>query len=529
MSEAPNILFIVVDELTADILPTYGHKVVKAPNLTRLAERSVVFDAAYANSPICCPSRASMMSGRLAPAIEAWDNATPLGCDVPCIPHFLGNLGYDTTLVGKMHFIGPDQLHGYENRLTTDIYPSDFSWTANAKTPRTAPNIAGVSMRPILDAGPCKRNLQIDYDEEVQLLAEQYIWDKARDRKDKRPFFLTVSYTHPHPPFDAPQPYWDMYEDAEIDLPRVGPIDPDRMDPLSLQLYYNHRRHEMPVAEENVIAARRAYYAMVTWIDERIGRLLDTLEDAGFGDDTVIVFTSDHGEMLGERGMWFKMCMFEYAERVPLFVSWPERFAPRRIRQNVSLVDLLPTFIDFARGKHEEPLPCEETLDGRSLLRFLQSGADANWPDLVISDFNAGGSPAPVRMVKEGTWKLIRIGTLANLLFNIEEDPEELCDRSADKDAEDILARLLSLSEHGGYDPEVIAQRVLLSQERRRLIHTATKARRAPVSWNWKVRPDDDVRFVRGGGPVYGEDPTKARARLPLASYIPEESEITAL
>lgn len=528
---SPNILFILVDELTAAILPTYGGQTAIAPNLARLADRSVVFDSAYANSPICGPSRASMMSGRLTPAINAWDNATPLACDVPCIPHYMASAGYETTLIGKMHFTGPDQLHGYENRLITDIYPSDFSWTADWDLPKTAPNVAGVTMRPVLEAGPCKRNLQIDYDEEVQGLAEQYLWDYARAPKTARPFFLTVSYTHPHPPFDAPQDYWDLYEDVEIPPPTVGPIAPNDLDPASLSLHYNQGRNKTAVPEDCVRAARRAYFGMVTWIDTKIGALLDTLDNAGLSDDTVVVFTSDHGEMLGERGMWFKMCMFEWSVRVPLFISWPRRFAPQRVSANVSLVDLLPSFHELATESPEQEMPFEDDLDGKSLVPLMEGGSGADWPDLAISDFTASGAPAPVRMVRYGPWKLIRIGTLANQLFNIEEDPDEVRDLGSEPRVQDTLQELLKVSGRDGYSPATIERRVRKSQKQRRFIQKAMTMNGRKTVWNWKVRDDDDRRFVRGGGPIHGEDPTKARARLPrpggLASDVTDLTEIT--
>ena len=199
MTAAPNVLLIMVDELAPQALPTYGHRVVRAPHISQLAQDSVVFDSAYTKSPLCAPARASMLAGRYTPSIGAWDNGAPLASDQPTMAHHLRTLGYSATLAGKMHFIGADQLHGYETRLTTDIYPADFAWTANWSRPPTEPNPAGVSMRPVLEAGPCLRNMQMDYDEEVQFQAKQWLWDRARQRNNTKPFFLTVSYTPPHP------------------------------------------------------------------------------------------------------------------------------------------------------------------------------------------------------------------------------------------------------------------------------------------------------------------------------------------
>jgi len=514
MSSAPNILLIMVDELAPQALPTYGHPLVKAPHVAALADRGVVFDAAYTNSPLCAPARAAMLAGRWIPGIGAWDNGAEWSSETPCMPHYLRHLGYSATLSGKMHMIGPDQLHGYETRLTTDIYPADFSWTANWSRPPTDPNPAGVSMRPVLEAGHCQRNLQIDYDEEVHHQATQWLWDRARNTTDTRPFFLTVSYTHPHPPFDAQIDYWNMYRDEDIPLPRVPALPPQLLDPASLGLYHNHMRDRMPVTKKHMIAARRAYFGMVTWIDERIGDLLRTLEASGLDRNTVIVFTSDHGEMLGERGMWFKMCMFEWSVRIPLIVAWPGGFAPRRVAQNVSLVDLLPTFLDLGSTDSGAADPTVEALDGRSLRSLLETGVDASWSDQVISDFAAGGVPGPLRMVKRGQWKLIRIGGHPPLLFDLASDPDELVDRSNDPAARDVLASLLATAPDG-YDPVSVDAAVRLSQRRRLLIRGVNEQAPSPTQWNWKVRPEDDRRFVRGGGARNGEHPTKARARFP--------------
>lgn len=512
---APNVLLIMVDELAPQALPTYGNEVVQAANISRLAEKSVVFNKAYTNSPLCAPARASMLTGRLTPSIGAWDNGSELSSELPTLAHYLRRLGYTATLAGKMHFIGPDQLHGYQSRLTTDIYPADFSWTANWSRPPTDPNPAGVSMRPVLEAGPCLRNLQIDYDEEVQYQAEQWLWDRARNRDDKKPFFLTVSYTHPHPPFDAQQEFWDLYENLKIDLPRVPELPPEQLDPASLGLYYNHRRNQMPVSQDQVLRARRAYYAMISWIDQQIGKLLQTLKNSGLDENTIIIFTSDHGEMLGERGMWFKMSMYEWSVRVPLMISWPKHLEPKYVDANVSLVDILPTLLDLCGEGLAKPNTPVEGLDGHSMRKLLKDGGDEKWGDTVISDFTAGGVPGPLRMIKDGNWKLITTGGHPPILFNLANDPDELNDLANDPSSQSILNRLMAkLTEN--YDVDEIQERVQKSQIRRLLIREVDDLSDTPYRWNWKVRSDDDLRYVRGGGLQHGEHATKARARFPF-------------
>jgi choline-sulfatase len=507
----PNILFIMVDELAPQVMPFHDHPIVQAPHLAKLAAEGVVFDNAYTNSPLCAPARASMLAGRLTPQIGAWDNAAEMAPSTPTMAHAMRSLGYEATLCGKMHFIGPDQLHGFERRLTTDIYPANFAWTANWDRPVTAPNPAGVTVMPVLEAGPCIRSMQMDYDDEVEHHALQELYDLARRPAEAPPFFLTVSFTHPHPPFTCGQEHWDLYDHAEIDMPKIGPIPLEQMDEASRYLFYGHRRDRYPVSEEAVRNARHAYYGMVSYIDDKIGRLMKALGDLELADDTIVIFTSDHGEMLGERGMWFKMNMFEWSVRVPMIVHAPARFAPHRVIENVSLVDLLPTLMELGGGSAKESFP--DPLDGQSLCG-LASGDDAVWSDVVISDFTAGACPGPVRMVRQGNWKLILVHGHSSLLFNLSDDPNEMNDLARRPEHADRLAHLTEIA-FRDYDSVEVNQTVLDSQRRRLFIRDQADPRGLNPNWAYAARPGDEGRFVRGGGIQKGENATKARARFP--------------
>ena len=215
MTDRPNILFIQVDQLTAQTLKSYGDGICHAPTLDALAANGVVFETAYCNFPLCAPSRFSMATGQLCSTVGAFDNAAEFSAEIPTYAHYLRAGGYQTALSGKMHFIGPDQFHGFEKRLTADLYPADFAWVPNweheGKRDTNDP-------RAVRIAGVCHRSVQIDYDEEVTHQAIQHIYDMARS-DDPRPFFLQVSYTHPHEPYLCQKEYWDLYEDVEIPLP----------------------------------------------------------------------------------------------------------------------------------------------------------------------------------------------------------------------------------------------------------------------------------------------------------------------
>lgn len=516
LRRAPNILLVMADQLAAPVLPAYGHPLVQAPNLTALAQRSVVFDSAYCNFPICAPSRFSMLSGRLPHAIEAYDNASEFPASIPTMAHYLRDAGYRTILCGKMHFIGPDQLHGYEERLTTDIYPADFAWTPDwRRGPEHRPT--GVSMRPVVEAGPCIRSLQIDYDDEVEYKAMQRLHDLAR-APEQQPFFLTVSYTHPHPPFVAPQRHWDLYDHATVDLPRVAEIPYEQLDEHSRWLHVAHAQNEYTVTEEHVRRARHAYYGMVSYVDEKIGSVLRTLDETGLAGNTLVVFAGDHGEMLGERGMWFKQCFYEWSVRVPLMISMPARYAPRRVAAHVSLVDLLPTLMDVARpGEPFEPV---DGLDGRSLLPLMHGDSDGD-DRIVISEYSSEGVRAASRMVRDGRYKYIVTVGLPPMLFDLQADPDELVDLAGRPEHAPVQQRLHARLVQG-WEPAEMQERILASQRRRLFLGRVQGSSALYSNWAYQPFVDESRRFIRGSG---GAGPTsvKARARFPFVDPVPPD------
>lgn len=279
---------------------------IKTPNIDRLASEAVVFDSAYCPSPLCAPSRMSMVTGQLPSKIGAYDNANSIASDIPTYAHYLRSAGYETVLAGKMHFIG-EQLHGYERRLTSDIYPADFGWVVNWEEPDTRLEWYH-NASSILQAGVCVRSNQLDYDEEVMYRSTQYLYDHVRQPvrpgEEKRPFCLTVSLTHPHDPYTIEQKYWDMYEGVDIPLPEVS-IPNEEQDPHSRRLLKVCDLWDQEISDDQIKKARRAYYGAVSYVDDCIGRILKVLKDCQLDENTIIVFSGDHGDMLGERGLWY--------------------------------------------------------------------------------------------------------------------------------------------------------------------------------------------------------------------------------
>ncbi|MEO7742038.1 MAG: choline-sulfatase, partial [Usitatibacter sp.] len=367
----PNFLVLMSDQMTAFALPFHGNKVVRASTMSKLAETGVVFDAAYCNSPICAPSRFSMLSGRQPTEIGAYDNAAEFPASIPTLLHYLAAGGYRTILSGKMHFIGPDQLHGFQERLTTDIYPADFAWTPNWRAgPSDKPS--GISMRNVTEAGVCVRSLQMDYDDEVEVLATQKLYDLARE-PDRPAFFMMASFSHPHPPYTTSQEHWDRFRHEDIDMPAVAPIPLAERDIHSRWLHESHGMANAEITDEHVRTARHAYYGNVEYIDDKFGRLLKVLDTCEMREDTIVIVISDHGEMLGERGMWYKQTFFEGSARVPFIVNAPSRFPARRVAGLVSLVDLLPTVCELAAATPQEWI---DPIAGKSVVTLLSGTAE---------------------------------------------------------------------------------------------------------------------------------------------------------
>lgn len=418
-TKKPNILYIMADQMAAPLLSLHDKDSrIKTPNLDRLASEGVVFDSAYCNSPLCAPSRFVMVSGQLPSKIGAYDNAADLPADVPTYAHYLRREGYHTALAGKMHFCGPDQLHGYEQRLTSDIYPGDYGWSVNWDEPEVRLDFYH-NMSSVMDAGPVVRTNQLDFDEEVIYKSQQYLYDHVRQRTEQ-PFCLTVSMTHPHDPYAMTKEYWDMYEDVDIPLPKNGAMPQDEQDPHSQRVLKCIDLWGKEIPEDRIKAARRAYYAACTYVDTNIGKLLKVLENTGLADDTIIVFSGDHGDMLGERGLWYKMTWFENSARVPMLVHAPKRFSPKRVSENVSTMDLLPTFADLVGA----PLIKELPLDGVSLMPYL-TGGEGLRTDTVYGEYMGEGTQAPLVMIRQGRWKFIYSAIDPPMLFDLVADPEE--------------------------------------------------------------------------------------------------------
>ena len=500
MTDQPNILILMADQLTAGSLPAYGNRVARTPHIDALAAAGVVFDSFYCNSPLCAPSRFSFLAGQLPSKIGAYDNAAEFPAAVPTFAHYLRHAGYQTALSGKMHFCGPDQLHGFEERLTTDIYPADFGWTPDWSRFEERPGWYH-TMDSVTRAGPCSRTNQIDFDDEVVYAARQKLFDIARGR-DTRPFCLVVSMTHPHDPYVTPQPYWDRYADREIDLPR-NPV--PATDPHSRRIRHVIGLEPAAITEAQLRAARHAYYGSVSYVDDQVGSILATLKDARLDADTIVLLLADHGDMLGERGLWYKMSFFEPACRIPLIVHAPARFAPRRVAGSASLLDILPTLVELGHGGRA---PAYAALpDGRSLLPALAGHGHA---DEVFGEYCAEGAIAPIVMIRRGRHKFVHTPVDPDQLYDLGADPGECVNLAAEPGQaalvasfRDEVARRWSLEElHGA---------VLASQQRRLFVYAALRRGRY-AAWDYQPLRDATRLYIRNDQEL---NDLEAMARFP--------------
>lgn len=493
----PNIVLVMADQMSALSMALHGG-VAKTPRLATLARSGVVFENAYCNYPLCAPARFAMMTGRLPSRIGAYDNAAELPASSPTLAHYLRLAGYYTCLSGKMHFVGPDQLHGYEDRLTTEIYPADFGWTprasygedvAEAALDQPEPGVSGVET--VADAAPLARTMQMDYDEEVAHQAIRRIFDFARSG-ETRPMFLTVSFTQPHDPYVITQEYWDRHGAEEIDGPRAPAIPLDALDEHSRGLHYHYGLHRFPVGNDVLRRARRGYYGMISYIDDKLAALRMALSDAGMAENTVIVFTSDHGDMMGERGMWFKKTLYDQAIRVPMVIHWPGVLTPARVAAPVSLVDLLPTLLDIA-GHDAADLVAP--VDGESLLPFVAGKRATDRP--VMVEHIDGATDAPRVMVRRGTWKYVYSEAYPAQLFDLSSDPEQLrnlAGATAHARLEADLGAIVARE----WDLPALREAVILDQRKRRFL-AETLAIGRVESWDYQPVIDATQSFVRRG------------------------------
>ncbi|MFN3575567.1 MAG: choline-sulfatase [Tabrizicola sp.] len=479
----PNLLIFMVDQLNGTLFPDGPADFLHAPNLKRLAARSTRFANCYTASPLCAPARASFMSGQLPSRTRVYDNAAEFASDIPTYAHHLRRAGYHTALSGKMHFVGPDQLHGFEERLTTDIYPADFGWTPDYRKPGERIDWWYHNLGSVTGAGVAEITNQYEYDDDVAFQAVQKLYDLSRGA-DPRPWALTVSFTHPHDPFVARRKYWDLYEGApELEPPAAIPY--AAMDPHSRRLMDACDWRNFAITPDHIRRARRGYFANISYIDDKIGEILAVLEATR--QQAQILFLSDHGEMLGERGLWFKMNFFEGSARVPLMIA-AQGMPAGRIDTPVSSIDLAPTLAALAGISMDEVMPWTEGVN----LIPVANGAPRG---PVAMEYAAEGSITPLVALREGAWKYIRCPADPEMLFDVANDPGETVNLATDPRAAEILAHFRKLAD-ARWDLAAFDAQVRESQARRWVVYEALR-NGAYFPWDYQPLRAASERYMR--------------------------------
>jgi len=473
---ATNILFIMSDSLVPHLAGPYGDTVGSTPNLDRLASAGVVFDNAYCNSPLCAPSRASMVTGRYVSEINAFDNGSEFASEWPTMGHVLGAAGYDTPIIGKMHFIGHDQHHGFDRRIALgtdyskkydpDEYKLGYAWDQPS-----AGNPWGVDWM-----GPSYvRSEQWDHypthyerDNEIHREGLAYLSEKGPGCD---PFFCCVSYHAPHNPFWIPHVIRQQFRGKDLPLPSIPEGVTTRHGPMDTWLddfHYEPEIRDRLMDPENLRWLYETYYGIVFDLDRRIGELLQTLEHRGLAESTAVIFASDHGDMLAHRGMVQKRCFYERSSRVGLIFSFPGRWQQGvRLSRPVSLIDLLPTFVELANG----PLP--DDLPGQDLLQSVEDGTEPE-DRTVFSEYHGEGVHAPCFMARRNEFKYVYVHGYEERLYNVANDPDEFVNLIEHEQYEPVVSELRAelLSQ---FDPDLVAAKARTSQRNRGFVYRCTR------------------------------------------------------
>ncbi|HEV8308388.1 MAG TPA: sulfatase-like hydrolase/transferase [Methylomirabilota bacterium] len=450
-----NVLFIFSDQHSRRVLGCYGNPVARTPNLDRLAAAGTRFRSAYCQTPICVPSRASLATGRWAHAIDSWDNATPYtGTEAPSWGHRLTLQGHKVTTIGKLHYRKVDDPSGFpDQRVPMHVLEGvgDLYGLLRGDMP-----VRPQSREQVLEA----RAGESEYTRYDRAIAEMSArWLREEAPEERKPWCLFVGFITPHFPLVVPDRYWTLYPPDSLPLPvQYAPEHWSRHPVLELK-----RRQEAldsPFDEATIRNALRAYYGMVTFLDEQIGIVLAALRQAGLGETTRIIYSTDHGEMLGEHGLWWKSAMYESAVAVPLIVAGADVPRGHVVGTNAMLVDVFPAIVDAVGAR---PAPDDRDLPGESLWTLAREG---DRPRVAFSEYHAIFSPSGIFMIRTARYKYVHYVGSPPQLFDMIDDPEETRDLAGTREHAEAL-RGCRQALRAICDPDLVDRRAKADQRRR--------------------------------------------------------------
>lgn len=430
---APNQLIIMADEYVMGALGCVkgqmGHSVVKTPNLDQLAKRGVRFAKAYTPSPMCVPARATFQTGLHVHQLRKWDSAQPYDGHPTGWAHWLRVAGHRVASVGKLHYRSSDDDNGFDPELVPLHVTDGKGW------------IPGLLRRDPLpfDASGYAGNVgrggssYSDYDRRICDAAKTWISGECHGGKSEKPWLLYVSFVSPHYPVNAPADFFDLYDPDQIDMPFCYEEDKRPRHPAVRRIidsagYDRHFRDE-----DHIRLTRQAYYGLCSYIDHLVGELIETLDENGLSDNTTIMFTSDHGDMLGNHGAWTKMIMYEDSVGVPLIMAGPGLPPDKVVKTPVSLIDIAPSTLQCAGVG----VPEDADLAGCSLYDIAAAPDDHD--RTVFSEYHDGWSDTGSFMVRWGQWKYVHYeGYDVPQLFDLANDPRESRDLGSETGFEEI-------------------------------------------------------------------------------------------
>ena len=448
-----NLLFIMSDEHNKHVLGCAGHTMIKTPHLDRLASRGVRFTDAYCNSPICVPSRASFHTGRYVHDIRFWDNAIAYDGSIPSWGHRVRATGHRVESIGKLHFRSGDDDNGFSKEHMplhiVDGVGDPIGLLRDPPPPRKA------ALKLAADAG-CGDSTYQGYDDRITKAAENWLGER-KAKPDAKPWVLFVSLVCPHFPLISRPEWYNLYPEDDVPWPRMydkseRPAHPFIDAMRACQIY--DQGFDKPAKVRKAIAA---YFGMVSFVDDNVGKLMRALDANGLSDDTRVIYTSDHGDNLGTRGLWGKSNMYEESAGVPMIMAGPDVPSGVVCREPVSLVDCFPTIIDCLGVA---PHPSDRDLPGSSLTDVASGRAQ---PRTVMCEYHAAGAATGAFMIRHGRFKYVHYVGMPAQLFDLEADPFEKRDLACESgyrglvgDCERILRRVVN--------PEVVNALALKDQ-----------------------------------------------------------------
>ena len=446
MTKQPNFLLICSDQHNVRTVGAYGNPVIATPHLDQLCSKGVRFEAAYCNSPICGPSRMSFLSGKFPFHCDAFHNGCVLDSRLPTLATLLAGAGYHTALAGRMHLNGPDQHHGFVERVFGDVMPYAFHGLGR-----------GLPHAPLEgDLGHCEKpdplrvvgsGMTSFIPSDRTVTAATCAWlESYAASSSRRPFLMMAGLFNPHCPYIAPADLYQKYA-GRVTVP---PVTAEQVEAMpAVHRDYLKRIDILNIPPENLNKAAAAYYGLVELVDQQVGAMLAVLERTGLLDNTIVIYFSDHGEMMGEHGRWHKQCFYEASARVPLVIRHPDftSSAGRTAATPVTLVDLLPTLVEWGGAR------LDYAVDGASLTPDMQSGTPAAARPALTEYYDW---PFGNRMARDGDWKLNYHGQDEYCeLFDLKNDPGEMSNLAADPKAAERLTALQRLVFSGGWNRNV--------------------------------------------------------------------------